>query len=93
MRTRSLHDDVLTGARGGDWRQLSRCRDEPPDVFFPIGHGPAAKRQAERAKRFCAECEVQRQCLAWALHTGIADGVFGGLDEDERRTFAARVTP
>ena len=85
MRTLSLDDDVLTHARGGDWQQASRCRSEPPDVFFPIGHGPAARRQAERAKRVCAGCGVREQCLAWAVSNGIRDGVFGGLDEEERR--------
>jgi len=85
MRTLSLDQDVLTQARGGSWQQASRCRNEPPEVFFPIGHGPAAQRQAERAKRICAVCGVREQCLAWAVSNGIRDGVFGGLDEEERR--------
>lgn len=74
----------------GDWRADSRCADEPPDDFFPIGHGPAAMRQAERAKRVCADCPVRRQCLSWALASDIREGVFGGLDEDERRDLVAR---
>lgn len=85
MRTLTLDDDVLTTVRSGSWREASRCRTVPPDDFFPLGRGPAAKRQAERAKRVCAVCGVRQQCLAWAVATGIRDGVFGGLDEDERR--------
>ena len=73
----------------GDWRQASRCLDESPDDFFPVGQGPAARQQAERAKRVCSGCTVREQCLAMALADDIRDGVFGGLDEDERRALTA----
>jgi WhiB family redox-sensing transcriptional regulator len=84
MRTLSGTDELTK--MHGDWRQQSRCHDEPPEDFFPIGHGPTARRQAERAKRLCAECQVREPCLVYALENGISDGVFGGLDEVERRT-------
>jgi WhiB family transcriptional regulator, redox-sensing transcriptional regulator len=94
MRTLSPESSVptsaLTTAPGADWRQASRCAGEPPDDFFPIGHGEVAQRQAERAKDICARCPVQQECLSWALSSDIREGVFGGLDEDERRALAAR---
>jgi WhiB family transcriptional regulator, redox-sensing transcriptional regulator len=69
-----------------DWRRQSRClREGAPDDFFPVGQGEAAQRQAERAKQVCARCPVQEQCLAWALDHEVRHGVFGGLDEVERR--------
>jgi WhiB family transcriptional regulator, redox-sensing transcriptional regulator len=71
--------------RDTDWRQASRCRTVPPDDFFPIGQGPAAQRQARRAKLICAGCPVREQCLAWALAARVEHGVLGGLDEAERR--------
>ena len=90
MRTLAQHEAALTSVQSasvqsGDWRQASLCIRESPDDFFPIGHGPAAKRQAERAKRVCAVCPVRDQCLSWALGNDIRHGVFGGLDEEERR--------
>jgi len=73
----------------GDWRQESRCLDASPDDFFPVGQGPAAREQAERAKGVCSRCAVREQCLDLALAGNIQHGVFGGLDEDERRALAA----
>jgi WhiB family redox-sensing transcriptional regulator len=39
----------------------------------------------EEAKRICRGCPVQIQCLAWALASGVTDGVWGGTTPDERR--------
>jgi WhiB family redox-sensing transcriptional regulator len=90
MRTLSRPEATLARSQSGDWRNASRCLDEPPDDFFPIGHGPAAQRQIGRAKRICAACPVRTQCLKWALANHIRDGVFGGLDPDERQELLAR---
>lgn len=68
-----------------DWVQRARCRDEDPELFFPIGtSGPAAE-QIERAKAVCMQCPVRAECLEWALATGQDAGVWGGLSEEERR--------
>jgi WhiB family redox-sensing transcriptional regulator len=68
-----------------DWIHRARCRDEDPELFFPIGStGPAAM-QIERAKEVCVLCEVREDCLEWAMSTGQDAGVWGGLSEDERR--------
>ncbi len=67
------------------WRQRSACRDEDPELFFPVGTTGPALRQLEEAKAVCRRCLVIRECLNWALETGQDAGVWGGLDEDERR--------
>ncbi len=67
------------------WRQRSACRDEDPELFFPVGTTGPAQRQLEEAKAVCRRCLVIRECLNWALDTGQDAGVWGGLDEDERR--------
>ena len=68
-----------------DWVHRARCRDEDPELFFPIGTtGPAAV-QTERAKAICLQCEVRLQCLEWAMATGQDAGVWGGMSEEERR--------
>jgi WhiB family redox-sensing transcriptional regulator len=72
---------------GGDWRDLSACLEEDPELFFPIGKtGPAAE-QIEAAKAVCTGCPVLAQCRVWALsHPSLTDhGVWGGMSEDERR--------
>ncbi len=70
-----------------DWRQRAACRDTNPDLFFPAGtSGDAVERQVAAAKALCARCQVRFACLDWALDTGQEAGIWGGLDEDERRT-------
>jgi hypothetical protein len=64
------------------------CKGADPDLFFGPDHyeDPAASRRRERqAKAFCAACPASVECLAYALDTAQASGVWGGLNEDERR--------
>jgi WhiB family transcriptional regulator, redox-sensing transcriptional regulator len=73
-----------------DWRDLAACADYDPDLFFPAGEtGPAAD-QIRRAKEVCASCEVQEDCLEYAIETNQVAGVWGGLTEDERRPVRRR---
>ncbi|MEV6283988.1 WhiB family transcriptional regulator [Kribbella sp. NPDC051770] len=74
------------------WLQLAACRGEDPALFFPIGSTAPAQIQIESAKAVCARCEVTADCLDWALSTGQDAGVWGGLDEDERRALRRRLT-
>jgi WhiB family redox-sensing transcriptional regulator len=68
-----------------DWVHYARCKDEDPELFFPIGTtGPAAV-QIAAAKSICAMCEVRMECLEWAMTTAQDSGVWGGLSEEERR--------
>lgn len=54
-------------------------------IFFPIGIGVLAEHQVTRAKAVCLRCPVLAECLGWAQLHGQGDGVWGGLDADERR--------
>jgi WhiB family redox-sensing transcriptional regulator len=67
-----------------NWRDKAACLGEDPDLFFPVGTGRPAETQAAAAKRVCQRCPVRTPCLDWALTTG-TDGVWGGLDDVERR--------
>ena len=73
-----------------DWRHRSACRDEDPELFFPIGNTGPALLQIEEAKAVCRRCEVVDECLRWAWETGQDAGVWGGLSEDERRSLKRR---
>ena len=68
-----------------EWIELARCLGVDPELFFPVGTTGPAIRQAERAKAVCRECPVIRQCLSWALDSCQDAGVWGGLDEEQRR--------
>lgn len=73
-----------------DWRHRAACRDEDPELFFPVSDmGPGAQ-QTARAKAVCARCPVRAQCLAYALDNGLDYGIFGGATERERRDLVRR---
>lgn len=69
-----------------DWRHAAACRDENPELFFPVGTAYPALQQAARAKAVCRRCPVRANCLAEALATGQGFGVWGEMSEDERRS-------
>jgi WhiB family redox-sensing transcriptional regulator len=67
------------------WRSQAICRDTDPDLFFPIGTTGQALVQIDRAKEVCGMCPVQSDCLEYALETNQDSGIWGGLDEEQRR--------
>jgi WhiB family redox-sensing transcriptional regulator len=67
------------------WMIKAKCREMPPEVFFPSdGVG------VEVARRICADCPVREPCLEYALYNRIEHGVWGGASERERRRIARR---
>lgn len=82
--SRATYDD-------DDWRDAAACIDMPADVFFPIGETGEAVPRIARAKEVCAQCPVKEACLDFALLTNQEFGVWGGLDEEERRQIRRRL--
>jgi WhiB family redox-sensing transcriptional regulator len=72
------------------WRAQAACRGEDPELFFPIGSTGPVLAQITQAKQVCARCPVREACLDFALDTGQAYGIWGGLTEDERRSLRRR---
>ncbi|MGW5609428.1 WhiB family transcriptional regulator [Streptomyces sp. NPDC003753] len=73
-----------------DWRHLAACKEEDPELFFPIGNTGPALLQIEEAKAVCRRCPVLETCGNWALETGQAHGVWGGMSESDRRRIKRR---
>src|ERR1700761_6304458 len=73
-----------------DWRHRAACRDEDPELFFPVGNSGPALLQISEAKAVCRRCPVASSCLTWALDSGQDAGVWGGMSEDERRALKRR---
>ncbi|MEI6402206.1 MAG: WhiB family transcriptional regulator [Actinomycetota bacterium] len=68
------------------WRSLAVCRGTDPDLFFPVGTTGQALVQIARAKEVCDECPVRVECLDYAIATNQDSGIWGGLDEEQRRS-------
>jgi WhiB family redox-sensing transcriptional regulator len=68
------------------WHQDAVCTSTEyhrvdPDMFFPE---PEATDTITAAKALCGQCPVRRTCLDAALEAGDAEGIRGGLTEEER---------
>lgn len=66
------------------WTTRASCAGGAPDDLFVRG---AAQRSA---RSVCLECPVRLECLADALDSQAAFGVWGGLTERERRALLKR---
>lgn len=77
-----------------DWRHRAGCRDEDPELWFPVGDDGPARAQIVEAKTVCRRCPVVSACLAWALESGQEAGIWGAKTADERREIRRRyITP
>ena len=81
MQSRSINLSI----ENDDWREFSACRDTDPDLFFPVGTTGPAIEQIENAKAVCRTCDVQTNCLEYALTSNQDSGIWGGTSEEERR--------
>lgn len=72
-----------------DWRTLAACREEDPELFFPVGTTGAAA-QIEQAVAVCRRCPAIEPCRQWALDTRQMHGVWAGLTERDRRIILRR---
>jgi WhiB family redox-sensing transcriptional regulator len=57
-------------------------------VFFPPSHFERKDEKVEReaqAKEICAQCAVREPCLDYAVSIKEPHGIWGGLNEIERR--------
>lgn len=80
--------EAIDGVDQYEWRDRAECRGLDNAMFFPLSDEPAAARSA---KKVCATCPVQDECLSFALETGQPAGVWGGLATTERRRLLLRL--
>jgi WhiB family transcriptional regulator, redox-sensing transcriptional regulator len=75
------------------WQKKAACRGPQAIVFFPPSTFERKDDRVERevrAKSICHECSVAQACLAYALRIREPHGIWGGLNELERRELLAR---
>jgi WhiB family redox-sensing transcriptional regulator len=67
-----------------EWQKRAACRStRNPEKWFPDRGG-----DVEPAKAVCRRCPVRNECRRFALANKFVWGVWGGLDENERRELA-----
>ncbi len=75
------------------WQAKAACRGPQAAVFFspPTFERKDEKEEREgRAKAICASCSVRGPCLEYALRMREPHGIWGGLNEAERKQLLAR---
>jgi WhiB family transcriptional regulator, redox-sensing transcriptional regulator len=71
------------------WQAKAACRGPQTSLFFPPSHFERKddkEIRESRAKAICATCPVKRSCLEYALRIKEPHGIWGGLNEVERRS-------
>ena len=73
------------------WELRAACRGRISVSFFPsVGESPSQRSDRELvAKRICSRCPVRQECLEYALLVPEPFGIWGGLNEDDRRVLSA----
>lgn len=74
------------------WQAQAACRGPQAEAFYPPA---SSERRDERiareraAKAICAVCPSRAACLEYALKIREPHGIWGGLNEPERRHLLA----
>jgi WhiB family transcriptional regulator, redox-sensing transcriptional regulator len=75
------------------WQAKAACRGPHTPLFFPPSHFERKDDKEAReasAKAICAGCAVKKPCLEYALRIREPHGIWGGLNEVERRSLTTQ---
>ena len=70
------------------WQVRAACRGPQSAVFFPPSTFERKDEKLERegrAKDICRTCPVKNPCLEYAVRIREPHGIWGGLNENERK--------
>jgi WhiB family transcriptional regulator, redox-sensing transcriptional regulator len=71
------------------WQHRAACRGEDAEMFFAPNYFERKEEKEGRevqAKTICARCPVRDECLEYALRNREPHGIWGGLNESERKS-------
>lgn len=89
----ALADNRPAKAPDREWQALAACRVTSAVHFFPPNHHehkPEKDRREAAARAVCRACPVRTDCLRYAICTPEPHGIWGGLNELERRRLQRR---
>lgn len=75
------------------WQVKAACRGPQAAVFFPPSYferKDEKQEREERAKAICATCRVREPCLDYAIDIREPHGIWGGMNEVERKHLLVR---
>jgi WhiB family redox-sensing transcriptional regulator len=84
---------LVTRISAESWQDRAACKGPQAAVFFP----PTSSERKEdklareaRAKAICKQCVVRPECLEYAISIREPHGIWGGLNETERKQLVER---
>jgi len=75
------------------WRSMAECRGENAQYFFAPSHferKPEKDLREGSARALCRSCRVLDECLEYSLAVEEPHGIWGGLNELERKRILRR---
>ncbi|HXW34774.1 MAG TPA: WhiB family transcriptional regulator [Acidimicrobiales bacterium] len=84
---------MATRTLGEAWQARAACKGPQASAFFPPTHAERKDEKAgreQRAKAICSTCVVKRECLDYAIRIREPHGIWGGLNEVERKQLLER---
>ena len=75
------------------WQVKAACRGPQSAAFFPpsyVERKDERMAREKRAKGICARCIVREECLGYAIRIREPHGIWGGLNEAERKQLLDR---
>jgi len=70
------------------WQYRAACRGEDSNLFFAPNYFERKEEKDGRevkARAICSRCPVRAECLDYALRVREPHGIWGGLNEAERK--------
>jgi WhiB family redox-sensing transcriptional regulator len=77
------------------WRASAACQGSTAAAFYPPNTTETREQRLRRegaARDLCSSCAVREACLEYALYVQEPYGIWGGLNELERRRLLRRRT-
>jgi len=75
------------------WQDRAACKGPQAAAFFPPTHSERKEEKLARearAKAICQTCVVRLECLEYAIAIREPHGIWGGLNEAERKQVLER---
>ncbi len=76
--TRQLFGDLPTA--NSEWQEDAACRGADIDIFFSLDED-----DQRHALELCQSCPVREPCLRYAIEHREMYGIWGGMQESDRR--------
>jgi WhiB family redox-sensing transcriptional regulator len=92
ITTNDTPTPTIRGIADHSWQERGLCHRLPAKAIDELFFHAARDRAAiDEAKSICGRCPVKKACFDYALENEIRHGMWGGLTEDERRPWHAKI--